>query len=93
MAAVEPAEGFDPAGFVAWVAAQPEASKQWVPTYLRVGGLPRTATGKVVARRLAQERWDGPGTWVREGDLLRPFTEADRAALEKAFADSGRTLL
>jgi fatty-acyl-CoA synthase len=93
MAAVEPADGFDPAGFAAWVAAQPDASRQWVPTYLRVGDLPRTATGKIVVRRLALERWDGPGTWVRDGELMRPFTEQDRAALEKAFAESGRTLL
>lgn len=93
MAAVEPTESFDPSGFAAWVAAQDDASKTWVPTYLRVGELPRTATGKIVVRRLAQERWDADNVWVRDGEAMRRFTEADRTALEKAFADSGRPLL
>ncbi len=93
MAAVVPAEGFDPSTFAQWVAEQPDASKTWVPRYLRVGDLPRTATGKVVVRRLATERWDAEGVHVRDGDLMRPFTADDRAAIEKAFADSGRQLL
>jgi fatty-acyl-CoA synthase len=93
MAAVVPAEGFDPATFAQWVAEQPEASRTWVPRYLRVGELPKTATGKIVVRRLSQERWDGEGTWVRDGDRMRPLTDEDRAALAKAFADSGRQLL
>ena len=93
MVAVEPAAGFDPAGFAAWVAAQPEASRTWVPTYLRVGDLPRTATGKVVVRALAAQRWDGGQVWVRDGDQLRPFTDADRDALHEAFDASGRALL
>lgn len=93
MAAVVPAEGFDPVGFAAWVAAQPDASRTWVPRYLRVGEVPKTATGKVVVRQLSRERWDADGVWVRDGDVMRPLTEEDRAALEKAFADSGRPLL
>jgi fatty-acyl-CoA synthase len=93
MAAVVPTAGFDPAGFAAWVAEQPEASRTWVPQYLRVGDVPKTATGKVIVRQLSRERWDGDGVWVRDGDVMRPLTEEDRAALEKAFADSGRPLL
>ena len=93
MAAVVPAEGFDPATFAQWVAAQPGASRTWVPRYLRVGELPKTATGKVVVRRLSQDRWDADGTWVRDGDVMRPMTEADREALARAFTESGRTLL
>lgn len=93
MAAVVPGTDFDPAGFAGWVAAQPDASKTWVPRYLRVGELPKTATGKIVVRSLAQQRWDAEGVWVRDGDSMRPFTAEDRAALEKAFADSGRPLL
>lgn len=87
MAAVVPAEGFDAEGFAEWVAAQPDASRTWVPQYLRVGELPRTATGKVLVRSLAQQRWTG------DGARMRPFTAEDQAALEKAFADSGRPLL
>ncbi len=92
MAAVVPADGFDPSAFAAWVAEHPEASRTWVPRYLRVGELPKTATGKIVVRRLAQERWDADGVWIRDGDAMRPFTAQDRIGLEKAFADSGRQL-
>ena len=97
MAAVVAQDGFDAAGFARWVAEQPGASPQWVPRYLRVASdLPRTATGKVLVRTLARQRW-APGegeVWVRDGrDLeLRPFTADDAAALEKAFAESGRIL-
>jgi fatty-acyl-CoA synthase len=97
MAAVVAGEGFDPAGFAHWVAEQPEASPQWVPRYVRVASdLPRTATGKVLVRRLVTERW-APGegeVWVRDGRSLdlRPFTSDDAARLERSFAQSGRLL-
>ena len=94
MATVVPADGFDPTGFAAWVAAQPDAADTWVPTFVRVThDLPRTATGKLVVRRLAQQRWDGDDVWVRDGDVMRPMTEADRDALAAAFEASGRVLL
>ncbi len=93
MVALVPTKSFDPRGFAAWVAAQPDASKTWVPRYLRVGELPKTATGKIIVRRLSQERWDGDDVWVRDGDVMRPFAAADREAVEKSFADSGRPLL
>ncbi|TBR16265.1 MAG: acyl-CoA synthetase, partial [Chitinophagaceae bacterium] len=95
MAAVVAADGFDPAGFARWVASQPDASPTWVPRYLRVDpDLPRTATGKVLVRQLVRERWTGGDVWVRDGRSLdlRPFTADDAAALEKAFAESGRAL-
>lgn len=97
MAAVVATDGFDPTGFARWVSEQPDASPQWVPRYLRVArDLPRTATGKVLVRHLVVQRW-APGdgeVWVRDGRSLelRPFTPADAAALERAFADSGRSL-
>ena len=97
MAAVVAKDGFDPAGFARWVAEQPGASPQWVPRYVRVArDLPRTATGKVLVRRLVTERW-APGegeVWVRDGRSLdlRRFTPDDAARLEGAFADSGRLL-
>jgi hypothetical protein len=64
-----------------------------VPRYLRVGDVPKTATGKVLVRQLSQQRWDADGVWLRAGDTMRPLTDDDRVALEKAFADSGRPLL
>ncbi|GAC1610230.1 MAG: long-chain-fatty-acid--CoA ligase [Mycobacteriales bacterium] len=98
MAAVVVTEGFDPRGFGHWVAEQPDASLLWVPRYLRFGfDLPRTATGKVLVRVLAGERWHAQAgeIWVRDGaDLtLRPFTATDAHALSRAFAASGRALL
>jgi fatty-acyl-CoA synthase len=94
MAAVVPGDEFDPTGFAQWVAAQPDASRTWVPRYLRVGEVPKTATGKVLVRQLSQQRWDADGVWIRDDSgAMRPLTEDDRAALEKAFADSGRPLL
>ena len=94
MAAVVPANGFDPTGFAQWVREQPDASPTWVPRYLKVSAdLPRTATGKVVVRELARDGWEGPDVWLRDGDIMRPFTGNDRVALERAFALSGRPLL
>jgi fatty-acyl-CoA synthase len=92
MVAVHPADGFDPTAFLRWVGAQPEASTTWLPSYLRVGELPRTATGKVLVRTLAQQRWYGEGVWVRDGDAMRPFTAKDGADLEAAFVRAGRPL-
>lgn len=93
MAAVVPGESFDPSGFAAWVATQPDASAQWVPRFLRVSAdLPRTATGKVIVRELAKRRWDGDDVWLRDGDAMRPMTEQDRSALVAAFEASGRAL-
>jgi len=94
MAAVVPAEGLDPQQLLDWFAAHPDASKPWLPRYLRVSDdLPRTPTGKLVVRSLATQRWDGEGVWVRDGDVVRPMTDADRSALEAAFAASGRALV
>jgi fatty-acyl-CoA synthase len=94
MAAVVPGDRFDPTGLGRWFQEQPDASPQWLPRFLRVvPEPPRTATGKVVVRRLAQERWDGADVWLRDGDGYRPMTAADSADLARAFEDSGRALL
>jgi fatty-acyl-CoA synthase len=94
MAAVVPTDDFDPATFRQWLRDQQDCSPPWVPRFLRVvPDPPRTPTGKVVVRALAAERWDAPDVWVRDGDVMRPMTASDIAALEKAFAASGRALL
>lgn len=94
MAAVVPTDDFDPAGLAQWVTEQSDASTVWVPRYLLVSAeLPRTATGKVLVRELARQRWNAPGEmWCRDGASLsmRPFADADAAALRRAFAASGR---
>ena len=50
MAALEllPDRAFDPAGFAAFLEAQPDLGTKWAPSFVRVtGGLPQTASGKV----------------------------------------------
>ncbi|MCU1587640.1 MAG: acyl-CoA synthetase [Frankiales bacterium] len=90
MAAIVPAQGFDAAGLVQWVQVQTDAATTWVPRYLRVTpDLPRTATGKVIVRQLAQQAWHGDDVWIRDGAAMRPMTETDRFELAAAFAASG----
>lgn len=97
MAAVVPGADFDPASFASWAAEQPDGSAHWLPRYVRVSSeLPKTATGKILVRLLAKQRWNAPGeVWVRDGRnlALRPFTAEDAADLERSFAASGRLLL
>lgn len=98
MAAVVGTDRLDPAGLARWMAEQPEAATTWVPRFVRVDrDLPRTATGKVIVRELARERWAASTgeVWIRDGRelALRPFTPDDAAALDRAFTDSGRSLL
>ena len=93
MAAVVPVEGFEPSGLPRWVTEQPDAATTWVPRYVRVSAdLPRTATGKVVVRQLAQQAWHGDDVWIRDSDVMRPMTDGDRQALAAAFESSGRPL-
>ncbi|MEC3973958.1 long-chain-fatty-acid--CoA ligase [Amycolatopsis sp. H20-H5] len=69
MAALVPADGFDPAGLGNFLATQPDLGpKQW-PRYVRlVTELPRTATHKVVKRTLAAEGLTCPRPiWHRPG--------------------------
>jgi fatty-acyl-CoA synthase len=94
MAAVVPRESFDPSAFLAWFAAHPDASRPWVPRFLRVSrDLPRTPTGKIMVRELVSRRWDGGDVWIREGEVVRPMTDEDRSRLEQALSASGRRVL
>jgi fatty-acyl-CoA synthase len=92
MVTVEGTESFEPNRFLAWLLEQPHVPKQWLPTFVRVACIPRTATGKAIVRQLARRRWEGDDVWVRYGDSLRPMTDADREALDERFAASGRRL-
>lgn len=97
MAAVVLREGarFDPAGFAAWQAAQPDLSPTWHPRYVRVAReLPHTQTNKVLVRVLAREAWYAADElWVRNGKdgPYEPLTDADVKALETRFAEHGRS--
>jgi fatty-acyl-CoA synthase len=96
MAALHVREGanFDPDGFVAFFAAQPDVSPKWTPRFVRVtDGLPSTATQKVLKRVLRHEHWecDDP-VWWRPGReaSYRLMTGEDVADLRARFAERGR---
>jgi fatty-acyl-CoA synthase len=73
---------FDPAGFVAFLGAQPDLGVKQLPRYLRIAAeLPRTSTYKVLKRRLGAERWNcADPVWHRDGQdhAFRALT-AERA--------------
>lgn len=98
MAAVILRDGavFDPDGFAAFLARQPDLGEKWPPRFVRVARqLAQTATNKVLKRVLATERWtvgEGDQLWWRPGKELRyePFSGEARAAHEARFAEHGR---
>jgi fatty-acyl-CoA synthase len=98
MAALELRQGapFDPAGFAAFLAAQPDLSSKWVPTYVRVvAALRRSETNKVMKRELQREGFlglEGPDSlwWRPRGaDGYRSFVASDLEALRQHFARAG----
>jgi fatty-acyl-CoA synthase len=97
MATIELDEGesFDPDGFAAFLAEQPDLGTKWLPRYVRVGTIPVGATNKLDKRPLRSERWytDDP-IWWRPGrePSYRPFTADDLAELEARFAEHGRSM-
>jgi len=94
MAAVELHHGhaFDPSGFSAFLAAQPDLGTKWAPRFVRVcPDLPLTATSKVLVRALQGERWQStdPVWWTPDGPAglsYRLLTSADAAGLDAALS-------
>ena len=79
-----------------FLAAQPDLSPKWMPTYVRVTpALTRSETNKVQKRELQREGFtctDGADTlwWRPRGaQHYRPFTAEDLAALREQFARAG----
>jgi fatty-acyl-CoA synthase len=98
MAALElrPGVRFDPENFAAFLAAQPDLSPKWVPTYVRVAAaLRRSETNKVAKRDLQREGFlgvDGPDRlwWrTRGAGSYRPFGRDDLRALRETFRRAG----
>jgi fatty-acyl-CoA synthase len=95
---VRPESAFDPQAFATWIDALPDIGPKWRPRYLRVAAeLPTTGTNKVVKRTLVHQKFrrdrvGGDGLFVRPRGApgYLPFTDADEAALEAAFARAGR---
>jgi fatty-acyl-CoA synthase len=92
MAALEllPGQVFDPAGFAAFLTAQPDLGTKWAPTFVRVTlQLPQTASGKVTKGPLRSEGWwrgDDPIYWRRDPTLAYvPMDGGDRERLRDEF--------
>lgn len=89
---------FDPEGFAGFLAAQPDLSPKWAPTYVRVTAeLTRSETNKVQKRALQRDGFTGAGAadslwWRPRGaERYRPFTTDDVAALRAQFARAGNS--
>ena len=65
---------------------------KWVPRYVRwADDLPKTATMKIVKKRLRAERWEAEDEiWVRDGATYRELAAADVARIRQAFVDRER---
>jgi fatty-acyl-CoA synthase len=89
--AVEGTRDFRPDDLLSF-ARERSAPQTWLPDYVRVTALPRTATGKTLVRQLAAEGWGAEHVWMRDGDYYRLMTAQDREALLERFKLSGRPL-
>ncbi|MGH8982796.1 MAG: long-chain-fatty-acid--CoA ligase [Acidimicrobiia bacterium] len=85
---------FDPDGFTAFLAEQPDLGTKWTPRFVRIADpLPVTETSKVLKRPLRRERWEctDPVWWQPEkGEPYRRFDAADADALRDQFEARGR---
>ncbi|MFC4906749.1 AMP-binding protein [Actinomadura gamaensis] len=85
---------FDPEGFAAFLAAQPDLGTKWAPRFVRVvEAMPLTATGKLDKRPLRRDRWTAGDIWWRPGrDLAyEPLDPAKAEAIRAEFARNGRS--
>ena len=93
---LRPGAAFDPDGFAAFLAAQPDLSSKWAPTFVRVvAALRRSETNKVVKRELQREGFLGvdgaDALWWRPRGAggYRPFGTGDLQALREHFRRAG----
>jgi len=98
MAALELRSGarFDPGAFGTFLAAQPDLSPKWMPTYVRVtSALRRSETNKVQKRELRREGFlvvgGADAIWWRPrgADDYHRFTAEDLTTLREQFARAG----
>jgi fatty-acyl-CoA synthase len=94
MVAVElRAQQFDPAGFAAFLATQPDLGTKWAPRYVRVvEALPVTGTNKVDKKPLRTDAWNtSDAVWWRPDrrqDEYVLLTASEREALNAALAEN-----
>jgi fatty-acyl-CoA synthase len=88
---LRPGAVFDPEGFDAFLAAQPDLGTKWSPRYVRIADeLPVTATTKVLKRVLRAEGWGAHDpVWWRPGKdtPYQRLLPADAEALDRAVAE------
>ena len=73
-------EGFDPAGFDAFVREQADLGPKWLPSFVHATAeLPKLASLKIDKQQLRRQGWRAPGTWWRPGRdaELRPLGPGD----------------
>ena len=71
---------FDPAGFDAFLAQQPDLGPKWVPAFVRIDEeLPKLASMKIDKQRLRREAWRAQPVFWRpgKGEPLRPLVDTD----------------
>ncbi|MDE0578547.1 MAG: AMP-binding protein [bacterium] len=94
MAAVvrRPGAGFDPDGFVEFLAGQDDLGTKWAPRYVRwADTLPQTETNKILKRTLRREGWESDDeTWVLDGNRYRRLAPGDADAIRAEFEARGR---
>jgi fatty-acyl-CoA synthase len=97
MAALELTDGnrFDPIDFEAFLAAQPDLGRKWVPRFLRViEQIPVTGSNKVRKEPLRRQRWatTDPIFWRPDARSTSwsPMTDADQTAHDACFIARGR---
>jgi fatty-acyl-CoA synthase len=100
MAAIELRTGtsFDAEEFGRFLAGQADLGTKWAPRFVRiVDAIPVTGADKIAKLPLRTAQWSPtPGdVWWQptRGAGYERFTEADAAALTRAFEDHGRTAL
>ena len=84
---LEPDATFEPDGFAAFLAGEPDLGTKWAPRYVRVAvELPSTQTNKILKRVLRRERWECQDpVWLRDGETYRPLTPDDAGAIRERF--------
>ena len=84
---LEPGADFEPDGFAAFLAGEPDLGTKCAPRYVRVAReLPSTETNKILKRVLRRERWEcEDDVWLRDGASYRPLTADDVAEIRERF--------
>ena len=97
MCALQLRDGFDPAAFADFLAAQPDLGTKWLPRFVRITGeIPLTASNKTAKAPLRREAWrTGEAVYHRPTAQLEyhRFAAADLHRWESTFATHARTAL